>query len=99
MLREEDEYINPSSSAPARVPASQKPSPARAGGKPDAKENKPDAKPKKPEFAAPKNPAPSQPQAALGKPAHSSSGPNSVLIALVMLLNIGLAILFVHFLT
>lgn len=73
MLREEDEYINPSSSSLARVPPSQKPSPARAGGKPDAKENKPDTKVKKPEFAVPKNPAHNEPRSVVGKQAHNSS--------------------------
>ncbi|XP_009978900.1 PREDICTED: junctophilin-1-like [Tauraco erythrolophus] len=98
-LREEDEYVNPSASTLARIPPSQKPSPARSGGKPDAKENKPDTKIKKPEFAAPKNPANNEAHSAVEKAVENSSGPNSVMIALVMLLNIGLAILFVHFLT
>ncbi|GAB0182235.1 junctophilin-1 [Grus japonensis] len=98
-LREEDEYVNPSPSTLARIPPSQKPSPARSGGKPDAKENKPDTKIKKPEFAAPKNPANNESHSAVEKEVENSSGPNSVMIALVMLLNIGLAILFVHFLT
>ncbi|XP_064298594.1 junctophilin-1 [Phalacrocorax carbo] len=98
-LREEDEYVNPSPSTLARLPPSQKPSPARSGGKPDAKENKPDTKITKPEFAAPKNPANNEIHSAVEKEVENSSGPNSVMIALVMLLNIGLAILFVHFLT
>eukprot|EP00075_Anas_platyrhynchos_P016776 XP_027306029.1 junctophilin-1 [Anas platyrhynchos] len=99
-LREEDdEYVNPLPSTLARIPPSQKPSPARSGGKPDAKENKPDTKVKKPEIAAPKNPANNESSSAVEKEVANSSGPNSVMIALVMLLNIGLAILFVHFLT
>ncbi|XP_065483422.1 junctophilin-1 [Caloenas nicobarica] len=98
-LREEDEYVNPSPSTLAQIPPSQKPSPARSGGKPDAKENKPDTKIKKAEFTAPKNPANYESHSAVEKEVGNSSGPNSVMIALVMLLNIGLAILFVHFLT
>ncbi|NXT01977.1 JPH1 protein, partial [Jacana jacana] len=98
-LREEDEYVNPSPSTLAPIPPSQKPSPARSGGKPDAKENKPETKIQKPEFAAPKNPANSEAHSAVEKRVESGSSPNSVMIALVMLLNIGLAILFVHFLT
>ncbi|XP_008942619.1 PREDICTED: junctophilin-1, partial [Merops nubicus] len=95
MLREEDEYVNPSPSALAQVPSSQKSRPAGSEDKPHAKENKPDIKIKKPEFAVPKNPVNNESRSAVG----NSSGPNSVMIALVMLLNIGLAILFVHFLT
>ncbi|XP_010219390.1 PREDICTED: junctophilin-1 [Tinamus guttatus] len=98
-LREEDEYVNPSPLALARLPPAQKPSPARSGGKPDAKENKPDTKIKKPEYAAPKNPANNESHSPVENKVENSSGSNSVMIALVMLLNIGLAILFVHFLT
>lgn len=66
-LREEDEYANPSPSTLARIPPSQKSSPARSGGKPDAKENKPDIKIKKSEFAAPKNPANNESHPAMEK--------------------------------
>ncbi|NXO43300.1 JPH1 protein, partial [Locustella ochotensis] len=76
-LREEDEYANPSPSALARIPPSQKPSPARSGGKPDAKENKPDIKIKKPEFAAPKNPANNESHSAMEKEVGNSSVSNS----------------------
>lgn len=72
-LREEDEYANPSPSTLARIPPSQKPSPARSGGKPDAKENKPDIKIKKPEFAAPKNPANNESHSAMEKEVGNSS--------------------------
>lgn len=72
-LREEDEYANPSPSTLARIPPSQKPSPARSGGKPDAKENKPDIKNKKPEFAAPKNPANNESHSAMEKEVGNSS--------------------------
>ncbi|RMC15269.1 hypothetical protein DUI87_07457 [Hirundo rustica rustica] len=72
-LREEDEYSNPSPSTLARIPPSQKPSPARSGGKPDAKENKPDIKIKKPEFAAPKNPANNESHSTLEKEVGNSS--------------------------
>ncbi|XP_010116466.1 PREDICTED: junctophilin-1-like [Chlamydotis macqueenii] len=98
-FEEEDEFVDPSPTTLAPLPPSQKPSPARSGGKPDAKENKPDTKIKKPEFTAPKNPANNQSHSSVEKEVENSSGPNSVMIALVMLLNIGLAILFVHFLT
>lgn len=70
---EDDEYINPSPSTVARLPQSQKPSPARSGGKPDAKENKPDTKIKKPEFAAPKNPANKESHSAMEKEVVNSS--------------------------
>lgn len=72
-LREEDEYVNPSPSALARIPPSQKPSPARSGGKPEAKENKPDTKIKKPEFATPKNPANNESHSAVKKEVENSS--------------------------
>lgn len=72
-LREEDEYANPSPSTLARIPPSQKPSPARSGGKPDAKENKPDIKIKKPEFAAPKNPANNESHSTMEKEVGNSS--------------------------
>ncbi|NXI48866.1 JPH1 protein, partial [Chloroceryle aenea] len=73
MLREEDEYGNPSPSTLARIPPSQKPSPARSEGKPDAKENKPNTKIKKPEFAAPKNPANNESHSAVAKEVQKSS--------------------------
>jgi len=72
-LREEDEYVSPSPSTLARIPPSQKPSPARSGGKPDAKENKPDTKIKKPECAAPKNPASNELHSAVKKEVENSS--------------------------
>lgn len=72
-LREEDEYVNPSPSTLAGIQPSQKPSPARSGGKPDAKENKPDTKIKKTEFAAPKNPASNESHSAVEKEIQSSS--------------------------
>ncbi|XP_044859659.1 junctophilin-1 isoform X7 [Mauremys mutica] len=98
-LREEDEDVNPSPSALTRIPTPQKPSPARSVTNPDAKESKSDTKVKKPELAAPKNSANNESHSSAEKEVEIHSGPNSVLIALVMLLNIGLAILFVHFLT
>ncbi|XP_030409143.1 junctophilin-1 isoform X1 [Gopherus evgoodei] len=98
-LREEDEDVNPSPSALTRIPTPQKPSPAISVTNPDAKESKSDTKVKKPELAAPKNSANNESHSSAEKEVEIHSGPNSVLIALVMLLNIGLAILFVHFLT
>ncbi|XP_006880536.1 PREDICTED: junctophilin-1-like [Elephantulus edwardii] len=71
-------------------------SPSKSLTKPVAKESKAEPKAKKSELAIPKNPA-SNSCPSLEKEANS--GPNSVMIVLVMLLNIGLAILFVHFLT
>uniref|UniRef100_A0A8C3FMV1 Junctophilin 1 n=1 Tax=Chrysemys picta bellii TaxID=8478 RepID=A0A8C3FMV1_CHRPI len=98
-LREEDEDVNPSPSALSRISTPQKPSPARSVTNPDAKESKSDTKVKKPELAAPKNPANNESHSSAEKEVEIHLGPNSVMIALVMLLNIGLAILFVHFLT
>lgn len=72
-LREEDEYVNPSPSTLAQIPPSQKPSPAKSGGKPDAKENKPDTKIKKAEFTAPKNPANKESHSAVEKEVGNSS--------------------------
>lgn len=99
-LKEEEEDVNPSPSALTRIPPPQKPSPARSVTNPDAKESKSDIKVMKPELAAPKNSAKNnESHSSAVKEVEIHSSPNSVMIALVMLLNIGLAILFVHFLT
>nr|XP_028592509.1 junctophilin-1 isoform X1 [Podarcis muralis]XP_028592510.1 junctophilin-1 isoform X1 [Podarcis muralis] len=91
-LGEDEDHANPSSSALALVASAQKPSPNKSGIQLDAKESL-----KKPESVAPKNPANNDFYSSVGR--EVSMGPNSIMIVLVMLLNIGLAILFVHFLT
>ncbi|KAM4689738.1 junctophilin-1 [Discoglossus pictus] len=85
------------SSALARVTPSQKQSPRKPVTQPDAKESKPEPNSKKPVLKAPKNQANNDSLSPLGNELNSNQ--NSVMIALVMLLNVGLAILFVHFLT
>uniref|UniRef100_A0A673V1B4 Junctophilin n=1 Tax=Suricata suricatta TaxID=37032 RepID=A0A673V1B4_SURSU len=95
---EEDEGSSQSSSARAHKPSpNNRWSPPKSVTKPVAKESKAEPKAKKSELAIPKNPASNDSCPSLEKEANS--GPNSVMIVLVMLLNIGLAILFVHFLT
>ncbi|ERE82683.1 junctophilin-1 isoform X2 [Cricetulus griseus] len=94
---EDDSGANQSSSALVYRPLPNKWSPPKSVTKSVAKESKAEPKAKKSELAIPKNPASSDPCPSSEKEANS--GPNSVMIVLVMLLNIGLAILFVHFLT
>ncbi|KAF6099606.1 junctophilin 1 [Phyllostomus discolor] len=94
---QEDEGSGHSSSALVHKPSPNKWSPPKSVTKPVAKESKAEPKAKKSELAIPKNPASNNSCPSLEKEANS--GPNSVMIILVMLLNIGLAILFVHFLT
>uniref|UniRef100_A0A8C5M8I9 Junctophilin n=1 Tax=Leptobrachium leishanense TaxID=445787 RepID=A0A8C5M8I9_9ANUR len=86
------------SSALATLPQAQMSSPKKPVTKPEAKEIRPEPKTKKPERAAPKNETNNNDSlSANGN--EINSRPSSVMIALVMLLNVGLAILFVHFLT
>ncbi|OCT76900.1 junctophilin-1 [Xenopus laevis] len=94
---DKEDLIPAKSSALARIPPSQKPSPKKPVTKPEAKESKPEPKVKKAEPAAPKNPANKESLSPVENEVNSR--PNSIMIALVMLLNVGLAILFVHFLT
>lgn len=94
---EENSRSNQSSSALVHKPLPSKWSSTQSVTKAVAKESKAEPKAKKSELAKPKNPASSDACPSLEKEANS--GPNSVMIILVMLLNIGLAILFVHFLT
>ncbi|XP_074135002.1 junctophilin-1 [Sminthopsis crassicaudata] len=95
--KEEDGGANQSSLALVPKQSHQKTSPSKSTTKLAAKENKSEPKMKKSELATPKNPANNDSYSSLGK--EDNLGPNSVMIVLVMLLNIGLAILFVHFLT
>ncbi|XP_073406875.1 junctophilin-1 isoform X2 [Dendrobates tinctorius] len=91
------ENSNPKKLPPTvNVPPSQKQSPKKPQSKPDAKESTPEPK-VMPQFVASKNQPNNDSVSAIGN--EMNSGPNSVMIALVMLLNLGLAILFVHFLT
>ncbi|XP_054354397.1 junctophilin-1 [Pongo pygmaeus] len=94
---EDGDGSSQSSSALVHKPSTNKWSPSKSVTKPVAKESKAEPKAKKSELAIPKNPASNDSCPALEKEANS--GPNSIMIVLVMLLNIGLAILFVHFLT
>ncbi|XP_045141048.1 junctophilin-1 isoform X1 [Echinops telfairi] len=94
---EESQGSSQLSSALVHKPPPNKWSPPKSVTKPVAKESKAEPKAKKSELAIPKNPASKNSCPSLEKEANS--GPNSVMIVLVMLLNIGLAILFVHFLT
>uniref|UniRef100_A0AAY4A9T2 Junctophilin n=1 Tax=Denticeps clupeoides TaxID=299321 RepID=A0AAY4A9T2_9TELE len=65
-----------------------------------AKENKPEPKLRKQESLKPKSLAETKKASMeITDPVEEESGPNSILVALVMLINIGLAIIFVHFLT
>ncbi|XP_069813563.1 junctophilin-1 [Dendropsophus ebraccatus] len=81
---------------PVNVPPPQKQSPKKPLAKPEAKESTPEPK-LKPKLVAPKNQTNNDSVSPIENEIHS--GPNSIMIALVMLLNVGLAILFVHFLT
>ncbi|XP_063780045.1 junctophilin-1 [Pseudophryne corroboree] len=81
----------------ANVPPPQKQSPKKPLINPVAKESKPEANAKKPNHVTPKNQTNNDSLPPVVT--ETNSRPNSVMIALVMLLNVGLAILFVHFLT
>ncbi|XP_010892351.1 junctophilin-1b isoform X2 [Esox lucius] len=102
-----EEHVIPSTLA--RMPPPPKPTvPYRAPTpkplvpKSSAKETKPEPKVKKQDSYKQKSLAETRKQASMEITtdlAKEESGPNSILVALVMLLNIGLAIIFVHFLT
>ncbi|XP_030258194.1 junctophilin-1-like isoform X1 [Sparus aurata] len=83
--------------APKPLPA---PSPSPVPPKENVKAPEP-SKPKRQESTKPKNLAETKKASVEIVPeiAEEESGPNSILVALVMLLNVGLAIIFVHFLT
>ncbi|XP_040210375.1 junctophilin-1 isoform X1 [Rana temporaria] len=91
------EDSNPKRLTVANMPPPLKQSPKKPLTKPEAKESPPEPKVMKLEKAAPKK----QINTDLVPPVENeiNSRPNSIMIALVMLLNVGLAILFVHFLT
>ncbi|CAL8400201.1 unnamed protein product [Arctogadus glacialis] len=99
--REEDYEEEPIELALARMPpaprssggANPRPPPSQPGSKGDGKLRKQD--PLKPKSLADAKKASVEIADALTE----ESGPNSILVAMVMLLNIGLAIVFVHFLT
>nr|XP_033789196.1 junctophilin-1 isoform X1 [Geotrypetes seraphini] len=97
LYEDEPEDSNPAASALARTLPAQKQSPRKPLKKIEAKESQPEPKVKKPELATPKNQMNNDSQ--FSSEHEVNSTPNSVMIALVMLLNVGLAILFVHFLT
>ncbi|XP_066577236.1 junctophilin-1 [Amia ocellicauda] len=102
----EDTDYNISNLALARMPPPPKQSRVALAkavkGKPAAKESKTEPKVKRHESIKPKSLAETKKaslQEDTSEGTENESGPNSILVALVMLLNIGLAILFVHFLT
>ncbi|KAG7455461.1 hypothetical protein MATL_G00256950 [Megalops atlanticus] len=83
---------------PAR--AFRAPTPKPIVPKPAARESRPEPKLKKQESLKPKSLAETKRSSTeVCEAVEEESGPNSILVALVMLLNIGLAIIFVHFLT
>lgn len=92
----EDDF-HPSSLAHLPPPAAHCPSPAPLKDTPKAA----DSMPKRQESTKPKSLAETKKASMEIVPEimEEESGPNSILVALVMLLNVGLAIIFVHFLT
>lgn len=92
----EDDF-HPSSLARLPPPAAHCPSPAPLKDTPKAA----DSMPKRQESTKPKSLAETKKASMEIVPEimEEESGPNSILVALVMLLNVGLAIIFVHFLT
>ncbi|XP_038820429.1 junctophilin-1-like [Salvelinus namaycush] len=103
----EEEHVTPSTFAQMPQPAKpmaqyRTPTPKPGAPKSAAKESKPELTLKKQDSYKPKSLAETRKQASLEITTdfvEEESGPNSILVALVMLLNIGLAIIFVHFLT
>ncbi|XP_028925170.1 junctophilin-1 [Ornithorhynchus anatinus] len=81
----------PAAPGPPRRPPRAGPAPP-----PPAREGRPEPRPKASELTASKSPARNGSPPVDGE---DNSGPNSVVIVLVMLLNVGVAILIVHFLT
>ncbi|KAG5268760.1 hypothetical protein AALO_G00216160 [Alosa alosa] len=99
---EEEEPEEPTQSELARMPPKfRTPTPAGAGAGAGAKtEAKPDPKLRKQESIKPKSLSETKKASMeILDVVEEESGPNSILVAMVMLLNIGLAIIFVHFLT
>lgn len=103
----EEEHVTPSTFAQMTQPAKpmaqyRTPTPKPGVPKSAAKESKPELTLKKQDSYKPKSLAETRKQASLEITTdfvEEESGPNSILVALVMLLNIGLAIIFIHFLT
>ncbi|TKS87815.1 Junctophilin-1 [Collichthys lucidus] len=97
---EEDPEEEPSALALARMP----PQPPRSYSTPTPKpasirESKSDQKLRKQDSLKPKSLADTKKASMEIAESMEETGPNSILVAMVMLLNIGLAIIFVHFLT
>ncbi|CAL9689430.1 unnamed protein product [Knipowitschia caucasica] len=82
---------------PAKAPVAPSPSP----GPPNDPPKPVDAKPKRQESTKPKSLAETKKASMeiVQDIIEEETGPNSILVALVMLINVGLAIIFVHFLT
>ncbi|KAL4635170.1 junctophilin-1 [Arapaima gigas] len=104
-LKEPEEELMVTPYSMTRMPSSQKqfrpPTPKPVLALPAAKESKPEPRLRKQDSIKPKTLAETK-KASMEITSdfeEEETGPNSVLVALVMLLNIGLAIIFVHFLT
>ncbi|XP_048866039.1 junctophilin-1b [Brienomyrus brachyistius] len=103
---EEEEPVQTSPTSLVRMPppvvrSFHTPTPKPVPVKPAAAETRVEPKLKKQESLKPRSLAETK-KASMDVPSENTeeeSGPNSILVALVMLLNIGLAIIFVHFLT
>ncbi|KAM3593588.1 uncharacterized protein V6R79_016475 [Siganus canaliculatus] len=97
---QEDPEEEPSALALARMPPqSQKPFSPPTPKPPSLRESKSDPKLRKQDSLKPKSLAETKKASMDIAESIEESGPNSILVAMVMLLNIGLAIIFVHFLT
>ncbi|XP_033965032.1 junctophilin-1-like [Pseudochaenichthys georgianus] len=95
---EEDREEEPTILDLARMPP-QPPKSYSITPKPSLRENKSDPKLRKQDSLKPKSLADAKKASMDIADSMEETGPNSVLVAMVMLLNIGLAIIFVHFLT
>lgn len=95
---EEDREEEPTILDLARMPP-QPPKSYSITPKPSLRENKSDPKLRKQDSLKPKSLADAKKASMEIADSMEETGPNSVLVAMVMLLNIGLAIIFVHFLT
>ncbi|CAL8399833.1 unnamed protein product [Gadus morhua 'NCC'] len=98
--REEDYEEEPIELALARMPPAPKSSGGPAPRPPSQMGSKGDGKLRKQDSLKPKSLADAKKASVeIADALTEESGPNSILVAMVMLLNIGLAIVFVHFLT
>ncbi|KAM4533915.1 junctophilin-1a [Odontesthes bonariensis] len=89
----------PSALALARMPPKSMSTPTPTPRPPSIRESKSDPKLRKQDSLKPKSLADTKKASMEIAESAEETGPNSILVAMVMLLNIGLAIIFVHFLT